>query len=388
VGFDPRTLLPEQPEPLPPAEHAESPVIAPLELDADVLVAMIDAAPDGLVMTDERGRIVWANDRTAELFGYQPEELVGQVVEVLLPTDRRAAHRSDRERYNAEPRTRAMGEGLELHGLRRDGSEFAVEISLSPLRRSGSLHVIAAIRDITDRLRIEHAVRESEDALQSARAALAITEDRERIARDLHDTVIQRLFAAGMALQATLGQIDDDAARARLEQTVDDLDETIREIRTAIFGLHAPADGGPGLRGDIVRITNGARASLGFTPRVHFSGAVESIPPDIAEQLLPALRETLANTAKHAQATSARVSIDVGNEVVLRVADNGVGITGEVTGGHGLTNLGDRAARLGGRFTARPGPDGGTEMEWRVPIVPPGTAGEPPATPDDLAEAT
>jgi two-component system, NarL family, sensor histidine kinase DevS len=380
--------LPEQPEPLLPVGHADARFAAPPLLDADVLLAMIQAAPDGLIITDERGTIVWANERTAELFGYPHDELVGQPVEVLLPTDRRDAHRTDRERYNAEPRTRAMGGGLELHGLRRNGSEFPVEISLSPLRRNGSLHVIAAIRDITDRLRTEHAVRESEEALQSAREALAITEDRERIARDLHDTVIQRLFAAGMALQATLGQIDDGAARARLEQTVDDLDETIREIRTAIFGLQAPADGGPGLRGDIVRITNGARASLGFTPRVHFSGAVESIPVDIAEQLLPALRETLANTAKHAQATSARVSIDVGNEVVLRVADNGIGITGEVTGGHGLANLGDRAANLGGRFSARPGVDGGTEIEWRVPVSRRAAPGDSSATPDGLAGAT
>ncbi len=339
-------------------------------LASDVLRAMIDAAPDGIVMVDEDGTIVFNNRRAEELFGYEPEALLGRSVDELLPGELRAKHQIDRDRYRDQPRTRAMGTGLELCGLRRNGTEFPVEISLSPLRDGEQMRVIAAVRDVTSRRQTEQAVRESEEALQAAREELAITEDRERIARDLHDTVIQRLFAAGMALQATLGRVEDAASRARLEQTVDDLDETIREIRTAIFGLQAPADGGPGLRGDIVRVTNDARPTLGFTPRVHFSGAIESIPPEIAEQLLPALREALANVAKHAQSSAVRISVDVGSDVVMCVVDDGIGVAGSVAGGHGLPNLAERAEKLGGCFTIGPGPDGGTALEWRAPVTP------------------
>jgi two-component system sensor histidine kinase DevS len=342
----------------------------PQTLAPGVLGALVDAAPDGIMMVDQYGIIIFNNRRAEELFGYEPGALLGRPVEELLPAELRSRHQLDRVRYSDAPRTRSMGTGLELCGLRRNGSEFPVEISLSPLRGGEQMRVIAAVRDVTSRRQTEQAVRESEEALRAAREELAVTEDRERIARDLHDTVIQRLFAAGMALQATIGRVDDAASRARLEQTVDDLDETIREIRTAIFGLQAPADGGPGLRGDIVRITNGARPTLGFTPRVHFSGAIESIPPEIAEQMLPALREALANVAKHAQASAVRISVDVGSDVVMRVVDDGIGVDGNVAGGHGLPNLAERAEKLGGFFTIGPGQAGGAEAEWRAPVRP------------------
>lgn len=603
------------------------------QLDSDFAWAVVEVAPDGIVIVDDAGTIVLVNRRIEELFGYEPGELLGQPIEILLPHESRNVHRAHRVRYRAEPRTRPMGGGLDLRGLRRDGTVFPVEISLSPLERNGELRVIAVIRDIsdriaaeeenrrirttldathdgvlifdpvtlrhsyvnlgaveqtgyteqellemtpvhlnpelneqafrevlapllsgevsartlttvhrrsdgtdvpvevlvqypparnessrvvvaivrdiTDRIEADRAIRQSEermrtlyrvaselrigsdeqfretihaaagllsldggflvridgestqvlqsweasghtrtqlppelaercaqtltagdvvalegrvcfigapievegdafgviafhgsgpreepwsdadkdfvrlianwlartiernlteDALLLAQQDLAVTEDRERIARDLHDTVIQRLFAAGMGLQGTISRVTDQAARERLEQAVDDLDETIREIRTAIFGLQAPPDGGPGLRGDIVRITNGAREALGFTPRVQFSGAIESIPAPVAEHLLPVLREALANVAKHAQATAVRVSIEVDRDVRLRVTDDGVGTGGEVTGGHGVPNLRARAEELGGTFSLAPGPTGGTVLEWCVPV--------------------
>ncbi|MEJ5253724.1 MAG: PAS domain S-box protein [Acidimicrobiales bacterium] len=603
------------------------------QLEGDFAWAVVEVAPDGILIADEAGTIVLVNRRIEELFGYESGELLGQPVEVLLPPESRQAHRAHRTRYRAEPHTRPMGSGLDLLGLRRDGTVFPVEISLSPLVRGGELRVIAVIRDIsdriaseednrrirttldatldgvfifdpvtlrhsyvnlgaveqtgyserellemtpvhlnpelneqafrellapllsgevtartlttvfrrsdgtdvpvevliqypparressrevvaivrdiTDRVEADRAIRQSEermrtlyrvaselrigsdeqfqetlraaatllgldggflarmdddstqvlqsweadgrpatqlppeleecgaqilttgdvvalegsvcfigapievegaafgvvafhgsgpreepwsdadkdfvrlianwlartiernlteDALLLAQQDLAVTEDRERIARDLHDTVIQRLFAAGMGLQSTLARVTDPAARERLEQAVDDLDETIREIRSAIFGLQAPPDGGPGLRGDIVRIANGSREALGFTPRLQFTGAIESIPAPIAEHLLPVLREALANVAKHAHATAVRVSIEVDRDVRLRVTDNGIGTAGEVTGGHGLPNLRARAEQLGGTFSLRAAPTGGTVLEWCVPI--------------------
>lgn len=333
-------------------------------LDDRVIWGIVEAAPDGIVMTDGQGQIILVNQRTEELFGYDRGELLGKSVETLLPVEQREAHQRHREGYADEPRTRAMGAGLDLRARRRDGSEFPVEISLSPLGDGGALRVIAIVRDISDRLAIEEETRR-------IRHSLAVTEDRERIARDLHDTVIQRLFAAGMGLQGTAARVDDTEARARLERAVDELDTTIREIRTAIFALQAPPDGGPGLRGDIIRLTNELRPTLGFAPRVQFDGAVEGVDPLIADQLLPVLREAITNVARHADASEVRVSVEVATDVVLRVLDDGVGVPPDVAGGNGLGNLRVRATQLGGTCDVVPRGDGGTEVRWAVPAVPP-----------------
>ena len=141
-------------------------------------------------MIDGSGAIVLVNRQTEELFGYDRADLLGQSVEILLPERYREVHTAHRAHYQVEPRTRPMGAGLSLLGRKRDGTEFPIEISLSPLVVGGAHGAIAMVRDITDRL-------ESERLLHEAAEALQLLEDRERIARDLHDLVIQRLFAAG-----------------------------------------------------------------------------------------------------------------------------------------------------------------------------------------------
>jgi PAS domain S-box-containing protein len=334
--------------------------LADAGLDDRVIWDVVEAAPDGIVMADRDGKVLLVNQRTEELFGYDRGELLGKSVDVLLPEGLRSAHAAHRSGYAANPRTRSMGAGIELLGRRRDGSEFPVEISLSPVSGSGATAVIATVRDVTDRLAVEAENRR-------IRHQLLVTEDRERIARDLHDTVIQRLFAAGMTLQGAAARVDDTEVRARVERAVDELDTTIREIRSAIFALQAPPDGGPGLRGELVRLTNELRPALGFSPRLQFDGAVETIEPAIAENLLPVLREALSNVARHADASEVRVVVEVGDDVRLQVLDDGVGIPDSVVGGNGMGNLNARAEQLGGRCHARRRDGGGTVLEWWVP---------------------
>jgi two-component system, NarL family, sensor histidine kinase DevS len=205
-----------------------------LGLADEHLAAFVEAMPDGVVVADAAGTIRLLNRRVEELFGWSRGDLVGQTVEQLLPPDARVEHIRHRADYAAAPAIRPMGAGLELEGVRRDGSAFPVEISLSPMLTADGTLVVASVRDITER-------RAVEDRALVAERELAQLEDRERIARELHDTVIQRLFATGMALQSMASQVPADQA-PRLEQAVDDLDETIREVRTAIFGLRSHLD--------------------------------------------------------------------------------------------------------------------------------------------------
>ena len=200
---------------------------------------------------------------------------------------------------------------------------------------------------------------------------LALVEDRERIAADLHDTVIQRLFATGLALEATLGAAPPDVA-ARIERAVADLDETIREIRTAIFALQAPRRRDRGLRGEILTLAAEAAASLGFEPHVRLDGPLDlAVGDDVATNLLATLREALSNVVRHAAATHVEVSVAlIDGDVVAMVSDDGTGIVGPPReAGRGLANMARRAEDLAGSVVFGAGPDGrGTAVTWRAPL--------------------
>ncbi|WP_437101734.1 sensor histidine kinase [Streptomyces kronopolitis] len=200
---------------------------------------------------------------------------------------------------------------------------------------------------------------------------LALLRDHERIARDLHDLAIQRLFATGMTLQSTLRFVDHPQARERLLRAVDDLDETIKIIRSTIFGLRAHETGRTphGLRVRTVTAAEQATHTLGFTPSLHMEGLLDTdVPAGIAEQVPAVLGEALSNIARHARASAADISLVVrGGSLTLAVRDNGVGIS---RGGRrsGLDNLAGRAGSLGGTMTVEALPEGGTRLVWRVPL--------------------
>jgi signal transduction histidine kinase len=198
---------------------------------------------------------------------------------------------------------------------------------------------------------------------------LALFEDRDRIARDLHDLVIQRLFATGMSLQGATALMTDTETVHRVEQAVDALDETIRDIRSAIFSLQSRGETErPGVRARILAVVDEMTHALGFAPALRLAGPIDALVPDhLADQMLAALREALANVAKHAQASRADVTVEAGTGLVLVVRDNGVGLTR--TGRRsGLANLAERAAELGGTLRVATAEGGGTELEWRVPL--------------------
>jgi signal transduction histidine kinase len=210
---------------------------------------------------------------------------------------------------------------------------------------------------------------------------LAVFEDRDRIARDLHDLVIQRLYATGMSLQGATSLISSPEVAQRVSTAVDALDETIREIRTSIFALQARQDARlPGLRARILRVVDEMAGVLGFPPGLILEGHLDDVPEDVGEHLLSVLREALANAARHSGASKVNVRVRAAADLSLTVRDNGSGIkdTGRRSG---LSNLDQRALSLGGSFRVAPAAGGGTELDWQVPLAssrPPAPAGDRP----------
>ena len=204
---------------------------------------------------------------------------------------------------------------------------------------------------------------------------LSLYEDRDRIARDLHDLVIQRLYATGMSLEGTMPMITRPEVASRVTNAVDAMDETIKEIRAAIFALQArdTADQAD-LRADIVALVDEVTPVLGFAPSLRLgSGLGQPARAEVAEQALAALREALSNAARHASASQVDVTVDVGPDRVLSVlvTDNGSGLPPDGRRS-GLRNLAARAEKLGGELRLSPGdpgaPSPGTRLEWRVPL--------------------
>jgi len=197
---------------------------------------------------------------------------------------------------------------------------------------------------------------------------LTVFEDRDRIARDLHDLVIQRLYASGMKLQGTMPMIDRPAAKERVSSVVDDLDVTIKDIRQAIFALQGRGKAAPVLRDEVMDVIEEMTEPMGMTSSLRLTGQLDDgVPGDIGEDMLHALREALSNAARHGKATSAEVKIGAGSELSLLVRDNGSGIT-DTSRRSGLANLAQRAEHYGGTLKVGPAEGGGTELHWRVPL--------------------
>lgn len=297
----------------------------------------------------------------------------GALVGKLVPLESTAAAAFGQEKFRTVENLRAAAD---WPGPVPDGPALA-----APLAGSDTLHGVLIVTQPRgqdpsddDAVLLPTFAGQAALALERARAQeereqLVVLEDRERIARDLHDVVIQRLFATGMQLQGAVRHAARPEAIKRINAAVDDLDATIRDIRQSIFELRAPA--GASLRTELREAIAAAAEALGFRPTLDTSGPVDSaVPDDIVPELMAVLREALSNIARHAGATSARISVRAADgEVVLCVEDDGVGIDPSRVRG-GVVNMGERAHDLGGAFEigTRPGTPG-TVLVWRVPLA-------------------
>lgn len=220
---------------LDPTRSREERPLAEGGVSDEVAWAVVDAAPDGIVVVDADGSMILVNSQLEAMFGYDRGELLGRTIEHLLEDAHVETHRAHRNDFRDNPSIRSMGEGSPLCARRRDGSTFAVEISLSPVDGPQGPCTIAAVRDVTKRLAVEreaHAVRDRDRQLR----------ERERLARELHHNVIQELFVAGLGLQSLASKMSADEHGVEVLEFVGQLDEIIRSIRSSIFSEDSGAN--------------------------------------------------------------------------------------------------------------------------------------------------
>jgi signal transduction histidine kinase len=200
---------------------------------------------------------------------------------------------------------------------------------------------------------------------------LAVIEDRERTARDLHDTVVQHLYAVGISLETLERDAEAAGIADRLAILVSDIGDAIRQIRSSIFELGINEED-PGVRASVVTLVRSLAPMLGFTMRVSFDGPIDSvISQSVTEQLLATIREAVTNIGRHAQATEASISVSARAGLCrLRVVDNGIGLDAvqDRTSGLGLANLKRRAEKMHGSMAMASPDGGGTVLEWEVPV--------------------
>ena len=322
--------------------------------------ALLEAAPDGIAVVDERGRILVVNDQLTHLFGYDPGDLVGERVEALVPERLRGGHESHRRSYGTSPTTRPMGMGLELLGLRKDGTEFPLEISLSPVRSGRQTFTIAVVRDSTERRRL----RTEEQAL---RTFLDTELERQRIGMDLHDGIMQDIYAVTLGLELAHEDIDIDPAVAKesIGRSIDQLHDVIRDIRSYIFDLR-PRQFTGDLRQALLDLGREFQENSAILTEVYVPTEIPTLEYAIGVAYYIITHEALSNTRKYAQASGVVITLrmDEGN-LALEVRDDGAGFDTalELPEIHrGLRNMASRAGVVGADFEVESAPGQGTAI--------------------------
>lgn len=352
-------------------------------LAATAAVAIANARLFAEISRRQRWQQATTDITTALLSGTGPRQVVRMIAErasILLDADdaRMVAERSAR---NHGP---ASGTDAESGGA--VGPTLSVPLGTGKEQRGRLVVTRRPGRepfDDEDRLMATGFAEQAALALKMAGARadserVRVLEERERIARDMHDHVIGRLFGAGLSVQSLSRWVDDPQGQQRLAEHVDELDAVIRDIRTSIYALHRGAEDAWTPQARVQQVISESTGHLGFDPELVVEDPLDvSLSQTVVENLLAVLREALTNIARHAQATRVEISVSAGETVELRIVDNGRGISAEQQqttvrpdGGHGLRNMAHRATALGGSLSVTGASGVGTSLVWRVPRQP------------------
>lgn len=301
--------------------------------------------------------------------GNSPEEVVGHVIPAIGSTIGRSFL----------TRTSIRGEHLEFDVNRGSHMRYGPAL-VSPLRTPDSVSgVLVALRERNAEPFSEQQLAllttfadQAAVALQMAYAArrlreLDVLKDRDRIARDLHDSVIQRIFAAGLSLQVTAQQSPSETTKARLAATIDDLQEVVQDVRNAIFDLQGSTLSESTLRARLHDAVDEMSADSSVRTTIRVNGPLSVIDQTMADHAVAVIREGVSNTVRHARARTVKVALSISDDIRIDITDDGIGIADSVASS-GLDNLRSRATECGGSLTVHKMPSGGTSLVWAVPL--------------------
>ena len=336
--------------------------------------SLFSMAPDGIIVVDNEGKVLTANERAQKLFGYAEQEFPGLPIEALIPADVRQAHIAHRETYRRAPSTRLVGQVRELRGARRDGSEFVAEIGLAPLHFRNQACTVANVRDVTERKQIEAERAEHEKRFRDLSRRLVEVQEAERrtLSTELHDRTSPGLAA----IQINLNLLDKllpahgtEDVRALLEDTASLLAETTVSIREISSNLRPTVLDDGGLLPALAGFAQQFMQRTGIAVHLQTQEAARALTSAVQSSLFRIVQEALTNCAKHAKARNVtlQLSADSGR-VSLTIGDDGVGFdfARQSTPGLGLLTMRERAEFAGGSFSLETAPGQGTRIQVLV----------------------
>ena len=333
---------------------------------------MFEATPDAMLIVDAGGVIRDLNPQALTMFGWRREEIEGSGVEMLVPSASRARHGHHRERYAEAPRPRPMGQGLELQALRKDGTTFPVEISLTPGKlASGPEHVICTIRDISAWKRMRWLSRVK---------VMAAENERRHLSRELHDEFLQFLVAFKIRGKLLADETDREERERAWAVIADEILNAIRGVKRMIRGLRSPKLEQQGLVSALATLFRDARKVYGVTihTNLRLKWAADELDPAAVLALYRIVQEAVTNAATHAKVSEAAVSLrSEGGVIIAEIRDEGCGFELPDPGaapddGHiGLVGMRERAEAVGGSLTVQTSPGKGTTVRAEVPMVGP-----------------
>lgn len=325
--------------------------------------AFVETAPDAMVIHGAQGKIAVISAQAERMFGYSKEELVGQPVEILMPERFREKHFKQRSVYMEKPVSRPMGSGLELYARRKDGFEFPVEVSLSPVETSEGILISSTIRDVTDRKQLTEQIRWA-----------AALEERARIARDVHDTLAQGFTGIILNLEMVEEACASlpDEVKSRIKRARDVARASLEEARRSILALSTSPSVNTDLPSAIRAMLDRYQPSTKTRMGLSVQGTVCRLDRAVEEDILRIVQQATDNALRHARAGSIQIDIACGEkQVQIKITDDGQGFDVKKAGrGLGLMGMRERAKEIGAKFELKSEPGKGTQIAITVPHRP------------------